>query len=152
MPDWKMPFRINEWAVDHKNNRLVAIAGQGVFFIDIASGKLQSPPEGFLSIPRSTISADGRFVAVCDTAGVIRVWDAPFTGKPRTLREGGDTVDDLTFSKDGKTLFAGHADRSVSMWNDLPWHCLSCSAMISAIGPLPMNSRITFPYRRIDRV
>jgi WD40 repeat protein len=117
LKDWPMPARIGPWAVDHKNNRIVAVAGQCVFRLDIATGKLHAPPDGFIGYARPAISPDGKFVAVGDAAGVIRLWEAPFSGKPRTLREGGEPVDDLAFSKDGKALFAGHGDRSVSVWS-----------------------------------
>lgn len=140
LKDWPMPMRVAQWAVDHPRNRLVLTMGQGVYTLDLATGKLAAPPDGFAGVTRAAVSPDGKFAAVGDGVGAIRVWDAPFTGKPRALRAEGDTVDDITFSADSKTLFAGHADRSVSVWNpatgkqtailnsptdraaNLPWH------------------------------
>jgi WD40 repeat protein len=117
LPDWKVPARVTSWVIDHKNNRLVAIAGQGIFRIDLATGKVLAPPEGFTGSTRSTISPDGRLAAVGDSAGVIRLYESPFTGKPRTLGEAGPAVQDITFSKDGKTLFAAHPDGTVGVWD-----------------------------------
>jgi WD40 repeat protein len=117
LKDWPLPVRFDTWAVDHRNNRLVVVAGQCVFRIDIATGKLHTPPDGFLGYARPAISPDGKRAAAGDAVGAIRVWSAPFTGKPRTLRESGSAVHDLTFSTDGKALFVAHEDRSVSVWN-----------------------------------
>jgi WD40 repeat protein len=117
LTDWKLPVRITSWVVDHKNNRLVVIAGEVVFRIDLATGKITPPPEGFIGAVRPALSADGKRAAVGDGAGVLRVWDAPFTGEPRTLRALGSEICDLQFSKDGKTLFAGYRDRTVGVWN-----------------------------------
>jgi outer membrane protein assembly factor BamB len=48
---------------------------------------------------------------------VVRVYPAPFTGPPTTLRPAGAAVDGLAFSADGKTLYAAYADRSVGVWD-----------------------------------
>jgi WD40 repeat protein len=117
LPDVMLPGRPASLAIDHKNNRLLVVAGDCVFRIDIATGKLTAPPEGFTGRARPAISADGKFVAVGDAAGVIRVWDSPFTGKPRTLRGKGSPIHDLLFAADGKTLFAGHEDRTATAWD-----------------------------------
>lgn len=115
LADWPLPAGIGSWAVDHKNNRLVMLAGQCVFRIDIATGKLAGPPDGFVGYARPALSPDGKFAAVGDAAGVLRVWEAPFTGKPRALRDAGSAVHDLQFSKDGTTLFVGFADRTATV-------------------------------------
>lgn len=117
LKDWPLPARVGTWAVDHANNRLVMTAGQCVLRIDFVTGKVTLPPDGFFGWARPALSPDGTRAAGGDAAGALSVWDAPFTGKPRELRADGSAVHDLTFSVDGKTLYAGHADRSVSVWD-----------------------------------
>lgn len=117
LPDWKLPARVGPWAVDHPNNRLVLVAGQGVFRIDLATGKITAPPDGFLGYVRPAISADGKLAAVGDSTGVVRLYAAPFDAEPRTLQAGGPPVDDVLFAPDGKTLFAADADRAVGVWD-----------------------------------
>jgi WD40 repeat protein len=124
LSDWMMPARVTSWAVDHANNRLVAIAGQGVYRIDIATGVISPPQNGFLGAVRAAISADGTFAAVGDSAGLVKLYRAGpagaprlFAGEPTTLRAGGGSIDDLIFSADAKTLFMAYPDRSVGVWD-----------------------------------
>ncbi len=117
LSDWKLPGAVTAWAVDHANNRLVVLAGQCVFRLDLRTGKTTPPPDGFFGRVRPALSADGKAAAVGDAAGVIRVFADPFTGAPRTLRAGGPAVHDLAFSRDGRVLFAAYEDRSVGVWD-----------------------------------
>ncbi len=115
LEDWAIPARIDSWAVDHKNNRLVVIAGQCVFRLDFATGKLTAPPNGFRGYARPALSPDGKFAAVGDAVGMLRVWESPFTGNPRPIRDADSAIHDLQFSTDSKTLFVGHADRTATV-------------------------------------
>lgn len=117
LKDWPLPARAGARAVDHANNRLVMTAGQCVLRVDLATGKVTVPPDGFFGWVKPALSPDGTRAAVGDAAGALKVWEAPFTGKPCEFIAKGSGVHDLTFSADGKTLYAGHADRSVSVWD-----------------------------------
>ncbi len=112
LKDWPLPPGIGGITVDHKNNRLVLLAGQCVFRLDLATGKLTPPPDGFVGYARPALAPDGKLAAAGDAAGALRVWEAPFTGRPRVVRASGSAVHDLTFSKDNTTLFACFADRT----------------------------------------
>lgn len=117
LADWPLPADVRTWAVDHANGRLVAVAGQCVFRIDLATGKRTDPPGGFIGYAQPALSPDGTHVAAGDMAGALRVWESPFAGKPRALREAGSAVHDLQFSADGRTLFAAFADRSATAFD-----------------------------------
>src|SRR5690606_10143632 len=62
------------------------------------------------------MSPDGRVAACGDSAGVVRAWEEPFTGSPRTLCVDGPAVGSLAFSADGKRLAAVGADCTARVW------------------------------------
>jgi WD40 repeat protein len=98
---------------------LVSVGGDGVIRVfDAISGKLTNGnADGFSGELAVAVSADGSRVAVGDRAGMLRLWDAPFTGKPITLRATGTAVDALELSADGKRAFVAHADRTLGVWD-----------------------------------
>jgi WD40 repeat protein len=113
---------------NHGGLRSLAVSGDGKVLattgadriirrFNLTTGKQLPVPEGFTGPVAAALSADGRWAAVGDRAGLLRVWAAPFSGSPRTLRRAGQAVDDLVFVANGRTLFAAYADRSVGIWD-----------------------------------
>jgi WD40 repeat protein/tetratricopeptide (TPR) repeat protein len=81
------------------------------------------------------LSPDGRYLAVGDTAGVIRVWDRERRSSvPLLLRHGG-TILYVSFSPDGRQLVSAGSDGTARLWD---------TATGTAITPALRHNGIVF--------
>jgi WD40 repeat protein len=85
---------------------------------DAATGKLRGKPmkHPHFWISRGALSLDGTLAVTGDQDGVVRFHDAQGTPLPRRVRLRGE-VHALAFSRDGKVLITGGADRSARLWD-----------------------------------
>ena len=69
-----------------------------------------------------TFTADGRYVAAADFAGVINVFRVPDMQQVAALSGHNGSIDALAVSSDSRYLFSGGSDQALRIWNlaDLP--------------------------------
>jgi WD40 repeat protein len=139
LPDWPLPGRVTAWEFDARGGRLIVLCGSVVRRFDLQTGKEIPPPDGFRGFVTVALSWDGKHAAAGDSSGLLRVWAAPFTGAPQTLRRSGSGVCELAFAARDGRLFAAYSDRSVGVWD------LKTQKEIAILGPPELRPRQGYP-------
>lgn len=99
------------------NGNTVAIgAARSVAFLNLATGEFGDPLELQSQIFALAYSADGRFLAIGGTDGVVRLYD-PTTAIHASLRAHTTAVASVAFSPDGRYLATGGFDKLVKLWD-----------------------------------
>jgi WD40 repeat protein len=112
---------LREPAFSRDGKTLIGIGGQRLRFWDVATGQEQhNRPGDFGWLPVVAFSPDGRLVAGADAwEQPIGLWDTATGRLIRSLPVKGDqrAVRAVTFSPDGKTLFAGQYRGCLQSWD-----------------------------------
>jgi WD40 repeat protein len=118
------------------NSRYLALAGSdtSIYVWDLRLGELLTTLSGHFDLVNAlAFNPDGRLLASGSADGTVRVWDVAAGQELSALRvDYAATL--LTFSTDGRTLFATDGDR-IRLWgvvggSDLPQTCTFTAAQI----------------------
>ena len=79
---------------------------------------LQTSFKHFGMVVKVAFSPDGRSLAtICESDGLVRLWDLATGKESMTLRGHHSTPDKLAFFPDGRRLATGGGDKTVKLWD-----------------------------------
>jgi WD40 repeat protein/serine/threonine protein kinase len=108
---------LNDLSASPKDDYLAAGTSRGVFLFDAATLEFQKFIDTNSQVSAIAFSADGKWIAVGDRDGLIRLWNTDtWQMEGRTLSGHRGAVLDLAFSPDGSKLASVGADDHLLQW------------------------------------
>jgi WD40 repeat protein/serine/threonine protein kinase len=109
---------VSSVSLDAGGKLLLSASSDGMLLLwEIASGRRKRSFAARAEVHAAALSADATLVAGGTAAGEVCVWEADRRRLVRRFRAHEGTVHTLSFSRDGRRLLSGGADRAVRLWD-----------------------------------